>query len=149
MHPPMKSLLLSPLLILPSVVLGIFLSRTVVPVQYGYYVCCTVLLLAVFDFATVIFVDQYRDSLGRATIPALLGTIAVILLFVIIESLNRFFFQLGYGYLTPFVVAALLLTYAAIFIEKNTLLKVYISINSLALVLLWTTGITGRVAMPF
>lgn len=61
MKPHLKSILLSPLVILPSVLIGIYLSGNIMPVQYGYYVVCSILLLAIFDFATVVFIEQYRN----------------------------------------------------------------------------------------
>jgi hypothetical protein len=149
MNSQLKSTLLSVLLILPSALLGRYLFGNVMSVQYSYYVVCTILILAAFDFATVIFIEQYRRSLGILTIPVLLATIAVILMFTIMESLNRYFNHLGYTFLTPFVLVTILLIYAALFLEKNIMLKAYIAINSVALVLLWITAVTGRVVMPF
>ena len=133
----------------PSIMLGTLFMDAHVSVQYAYFVTCTVILLAVFDFTTVVFIEQYRRELGATTIPALLATIFIILLFVIAASLNRFFQHLGYEYLAPFVFATVLLTYVAIFLEKNMVLKSYLSINSIALILLWVVGNSDRVIMPF
>jgi hypothetical protein len=145
----LKSIFVSTLIILPSVLVGAYLVNSDTPVQYGYFVTCTVILLAVFDFATVVFIEQFRRTLGILTIPSLLGAILIILMFVVMESLNRFYDHLGYSFLTPFVFIAVLAIYAAIFVEKKVMLKAYLSINSIALVLLWLTGITDKITMPF
>lgn len=142
-------MLASVLVILPSILSGIYLSENSVPVQYAYFVACTVLLLAALDFATVVFIEQYRSRLGALTMPALLATIAVIFLFIIAESLIRFFEHLGYTFITPVVIAAMLMIYAAIFMEKNMMLKSYLSINSIALALLWAMGASDKITMPF
>lgn len=120
-----------------------------VPVQYAYFVVCTVLLLAVLDFATVVFIEQYHKRLGKLTLPSLLAAIAVIFLYMVMESFNRFFEQLGYGFLTPLVVIVVLMIYAAIFMEKSLLLKSYLGINSVALALLWAMGASDKITMPF
>jgi hypothetical protein len=145
----LKSILWSFLILLPSVLLGTFLVNNHVPVQYAYFVSCIIVLLAVFDFTTVIFIEQYRRKLGKPTIPALLSAILVILLFLIAASLSRFFTHLNYGYLTPFVVISLALLYIAIFWEKNIVLKSYLSINSCALSILWAMGASDKIIMPF
>jgi hypothetical protein len=145
----LKSALITLLILSPSLLLGIFLIGDRPPVPYAYFVSCTILLLAAIDFATVVFIEQYRRRLGALTIPAFLGTIFIILMFVIAASLNRFFEHLGYGYMTPFAFAALLLVYAAAFREKNIALKCYLSLNSIALALLWAMGTSDKITMPF
>jgi hypothetical protein len=112
-------------------------------------VSCIIVLLAVFDFTTVVFIEQYRRKLGKPTIPALLGTIFVILLFLIGASVSRFFKHLDYGYLTPFVIVAIALIYIAIFWEKNMALKSYLSMNACALSILWAMGASDKIVMPF
>jgi len=148
MKEKLKSIITSALVILPSVLVGVYVLFDETPVHYGYLVTCTVMLLAIFDFATVVFIEQFRRDLGKLTLPALLGTLLVILMFVIMESINRFH-DFGYQLMTPLVFIAVLLIYAAVFLEKRIMLKSYLSINSIALLLLWITGTTGRIMMPF
>lgn len=145
----LKSVLVGTLVIIPSVLTGYYLMDNPVPTQYAYFVACSVLFLSVLDFAIVVFIEQYRDRLGRVTMPALLSAIAVIFMFIIMESLNRFIKELGYSYLTPFIAVTILLIYAAVFTEKNMLLKVYLGINSIALMLFWAMGFSNKIMMPF
>lgn len=145
----LKSALVSALVMIPSVLSGFYLMDHRVPVQYAYFVACSIVLLAVFDFATVIFIEQYRSRLGKMTLPALLGAIAIIFLFIVMESLNRFIEDLGYSFLTPFIAAMMLLISAAVFTEKNTILKIYLGINAIALMLLWAMGASDKIMMPF
>ncbi len=144
-----RNTLISFLMILPSVLLTLFLKGNSVPVQYAYFVACTIVLLAVFDFATVVFIEQFRKNLGKLTLPALLAALGMIFAFMIMEALNRFIEHLGYVLLTPFVFLAVLLIYVAIFMEKNLMLKTYLSINSIALLILWVMGTLDKVTMPF
>jgi hypothetical protein len=144
-----KSILITFGVLSPAFLSAVFLIHERPPIPYDYFVSCGILLLAVFDFVTVVFIEQYRKRLGTLTMAALLGTIFIVMLFMIATALNRFFEYLGYGYLIPFIGAAMLLIYAAAFIEKNLVLKIHLSLNSLALALLWTMGATDKVMMPF
>ncbi len=145
----LKPILLSVLVLLPSALLVLTMVDNHAPVPYAYFVACLVLSLAAFDFATVIFIEQYRTRLSRLTIPALLATIFVILLYVIASSLNRYFEHLGYAYFTGPVMVVMLLVYTATFREKHTLLKGYLGLNAAGLALLWAMGNADKVMMPF
>lgn len=145
----LKTHLLSALILTPSALLVFTMVDNHMPVPYAYFVACIILLLAAFDFATVVFVEQYRSKLGALTIPALLATIFMILVYVIASSLNRFFEHLGYAYLDIPVMIVLLSVYAATFREKNTLLKWYLGLNAVGLALLWAMGVSDKVMMPF
>lgn len=145
----LKSFIASTLIVLLSALIGTYLLRSDAPVHYAYFVTCTIILLAIFDFVTVVFIERFYTTLGILVIPALISTILIIFMFVVIESLNRFYDHLGYAFLTPFVFIAVLLIYAAIFLEKNAMLKTYLGINSVALLLLWATGTADKITMPF
>ena len=77
------------------------------------------------------------------------SSISIVMLFVIAESINRFFKHLGYAALTPFVVAAAALIALAVFREKNIALKCYLSLNSIMLIVLWALGAADKITMPF
>jgi hypothetical protein len=133
----------------PSVVLGAYLRDKAMPLQFAYFVSCTILLLAVFNFATVIFIAKSGRNFAWVTMPALLSVISIIFMFVVMESLNRFYPTLGYRFATPFVALVVLLVYAGIFVEKSRTLKLYLGINAAAPMLLWAMSMSGRVVMPF
>jgi hypothetical protein len=141
--------MLNILIVTPSIFLGVYLRVNAVPLQYASFVTCTVLMLAGFNFATVVFIAQTGRKFAQVTTPALLSVISIILMFVIMESLNRFYPVLGYGILMPFVAFVLLLVYVSIFIEKNTLLRAYLGINASAPMLLWAMSMSGKIVMPF
>jgi len=145
----LKSFIWSTIAILPSILIGNFLRDHQVPVQYSYFVGVTVLMLAAFDFATVVFIEQYKSKMGKLTIPALVGANAIIFMFIIAESFNRFLTHVGYAYITPFLLISVILIYIAIFREKMLVMKLYLSLNSMALLLLWTMGLADKIVMPF
>lgn len=144
-----KSALISLVILSPSLLSGIFLIENHVPVTHAYLVACLILLLAVLDFVMVVLLEPYRRRLGALTMGAFIVTISIILLFIMTNALHRFFDHLGYDYLTPFVVAGELLLVAAVFFEKNAALKCSLSLNSIALAVLWAMGAADKVTMPF
>ncbi len=134
--------------IVPSVIIGMLLKDHNIPVHYSHMVGITILLLAVFNFTTVVLIDEY-DNIKRLTIPALVAATAIIFMFIIAESLNRFLMQMGYSYITPFLFIVNLFTYMAIFREKNYVLKLYLSLNTIALFILWAMGCAETFTTPF
>jgi len=149
MHACFKSFFTSTPVVALSVLTGVYLLRGYVSAQYAYFVTCAVLLLAAFDFATVVFIEKYRSTLGALTLPAFLAALGTIFLFIVVESFNRLFEGFGYTLTMPFVAVAVLMIYAAIFMEKNMMLKICLGINSLALALLWALGATDMITLPF
>lgn len=144
-----KSSIISLLVLIPSVLTWFYLreNRTLLP--YPYMIAYAILLWAILDFIIVVLIEPYRRILGGLTIPAFIGTISIVMLFVIAESINRFFNHLGYDLLTPFVIAAILLIAVAVFREKNTVLKCYLGLNSIMLIVLWALGASDKITMPF
>lgn len=143
------SAVLNILILVPSILLAVYLRTNSVPLQYAFLVTCTVLMLAVFNFATVVFIAQSGKKFAPVTVPALLSVICIILMYVIMEAINRFYPTLGYGLLTPFVAFVMMLIYVSVFIEKNILLRAYLGINVAAPMLLWAMSMSGNIIMPF
>lgn len=144
-----KSTLVSIFVLAPSLVSWLFLMANHVPATHAYLVACGVLLLAVIDFAVIVLLEPYRRRLGLLTMLSFIGVIGIVLLFVAADALNRFIDHLGYGIVTPVAIGGALLLTAAIFCEKNTVLKCHLSINSIALAVLWAMGAADKVTMPF
>ncbi len=144
-----KSFFINFFVLVPFVLTGFYLVENRTPLPYPYIIGYGILLWALLDFIIVILIEPYRRVLGKLTIPAFIGTISIVLLFVITESINRFLKHLGYNLLTPFVVAAIILIVLAIFREKNIALKCYLSLNGIILTLLWALGASDKIAMPF
>ncbi|MBI3441492.1 MAG: hypothetical protein HY052_06785 [Proteobacteria bacterium] len=147
--PMLKSILFGIAIILPSVLSEMYLKNHGVPAQYAFLTASAVVFLAVLDFIIIIAIEPFRRSLSILTIPTLLSSIAVIFLYMVTESLNRFFEHLGYAFLSVPVVTAGLLIYVAILWEKKIFLKSYLCLNSIALELLWAMGNTDKITMPF
>ncbi|MFH1158655.1 MAG: hypothetical protein V1721_07230 [Pseudomonadota bacterium] len=144
-----KSFLVSLLVLAPAALTGYFLTENRAPLPSPYLIAYAILLWAVLDFIIVVLIEPYRRAVGKLTIPAFIGAISIVMLFVIAESLNRFFKHLGYSLLTPFVIAAVALIAVAVFREKNIVLKCYLSLNSIMLIVLWALGSADKITMPF
>lgn len=142
-------LTISLIAIVPSTTVGILLKDHNVPIEYAQLVITTLLMLAAFNFATVVFVEQYRKQLSRMTMPALILSTAIIFMYVIAASLNRFVIELGYNYITPFLFGTIIYDYLTILREKIYTLKFYISLNTIALFILWAMGTAKIFTMPF
>ncbi len=140
---------ISLIVIIPSAIIGLLLKDHTVPVHYSHMVGITVLLLAVFNFTTVVMIEGYNDVIKKFTIPAIVASTAIIFMFIIAESLNRFLTEMGYSYITPFLFIVILFTYFAVFKEKHFILKTYLSLNTLALYILWAMGSAETFTTPF
>jgi hypothetical protein len=108
-----------------------------------------ILGLAVANFAAIVFLEQYRASIGKLTLPALLSGVGLVLLFVVAEAVNRFYRDLGYEWLLPAVILALAISFVAIFRERKMALKCQLAGNSVAAAVLWSLGMADKMAMPF
>lgn len=142
-------LTISLIAIVPSTTIGLVLKDHDIPVEYAQLVATTILLLAAFNFATVIIAEHYSKMLSRMTMPALIGSTAIIFMYVIAASLNRFVVELGYHYITPFLFGVILYDYLTILREKIYTLKFFISLNTIALFILWAMGTAKTFTMPF
>ena len=144
-----KSVSIGILALSPSLATGMYLLDNSALLEEPYQTICLILLIAAIDLALLVILDPYRRDLSKLTLPALFSTMAIVLLFIITESINRFFEHLGYTFLTPFVIACIALIYTAIFLERNIALKFYLSLNSIAVIFLCVLGATNRIMMPF
>jgi hypothetical protein len=145
----LKSILTGAIVLAPAVAVEMYLIGHKAPLQASYFFACVVLFLGVIDFGTVVMIEPQRKRLSSLTMPAFLSAMAVVLLYVISESLNRFVQHLGYEWLTPFAMASIVMLYGAVFIEKNLALKCQLSLNSIAVTFLWAMGSIDKVTMPF
>jgi hypothetical protein len=145
----LKPAALSIAVAVPAMLLTVFLmeSKLVWP-EPQLFVIGVLGVMAV-NFGLLVLVEPYRGSLGPLTLPAMLGFIAMVILFVMTDCFNRFITECGFGWLTPFTLVGLSLLYAAVFREKHMPLKLVLAINGLSLTALWCLGTVDRVALPF
>ena len=132
-----------------SVAAGVYLLDNRPPPQSSYQLSCIILFLASINIATVIMMDPFHHYFSKFTPSAIIGMEAVVLLFIITESLNRFLGHFGYSFLTPLLIACQALIYTTIVLEKSFALKSLLCLDSVAVVLLWDLGVTGNFTMPF
>ena len=144
-----KTATTSILILSPSLAAGVCLLENELPLQEALRTSVMILFLASVNFAVAIMLDPYRGNYSRLTPPSLIGMVTVVLSYAIFEALNRFDGHLGYGWLTPFVVACVALIYTTVFLEKNIVMKCLHSLSGIALIFLWALGATERFTMPF
>lgn len=101
------------------------------------------------NLLVTLLLEPYTSRIGPFTMPAILATIALVLLYLITEALNRFAEKIGYEWLLPFVLAGLCICYTGIFRERSVVLRLYMALNGLMLTLLWCMGVADKVSLPF
>lgn len=134
---------------IPSFCLAVWLMESKVSWDHPSLLVMAVLGLALANFVAAVALDQLGKKGGALTAPALLASAGVALLYIISESINRFFMEIGYNWLLPCVIAVLLLCSSAIFRERMILIKVQLACNLVAVAVLWTLGVADKVAVPF
>ncbi len=145
----LKSASASIVVLVPSLIAGMYLMDNRLPLQEPFIISYLILILSAINLALVIMMEPYRRDYCKMTSPALASVIAVVLLFAMTESLNRFYLHLGYNALTPFVIACLSLVYMTIVLEKSIVMKLYLSLNSVSVMALWALGSIDKFTMPF
>jgi hypothetical protein len=133
----------------PSLLFCVYIIRSHVAMPAPTLLMAALLGVGVLNFVLTVALEYVRRRIGRLTLPAILGMAAVVFLFVLAESMNRFVRDFNYQWLLPAVGAAITLSLLAIFREKALALKIYLAFNALALAVLWGLGSMGQVWMPF
>lgn len=105
--------------------------------------------IALCDFVAVVGLEPFRRKLGDLTLPMLLLTVGMALLFVLTYGINRFVADIGFGWLYPAVLVALCSFAIAVFMERNNVLKVALAVNAVALAVLWNLAYSDKLILPF
>ncbi len=133
----------------PSTALSIMLMHGHVNLSEPWLWMLCILGLAAVCIMAAVLLESVSRNIGRLTLPALLGYVALVILYVVAQTLNRHLVHLGYEWLFPFVIAAQGICYCGIFFEKHLYLKSLLALNGLALTVLWCLGVADKVALPF
>lgn len=107
------------------------------------------LAIALCDFVAVVGLEPFRRKLGDLTLPMLLLTVGMMLLFVLTYGINRFVANIGFGWLYPAVLVALCSFAVAVFMERNNVLKAALASNAVALAILWNLAYSDKLVLPF
>ena len=150
-HDPfLKSLPASLGLCVPSLCLCVYLMQERIDWAQPAITAMVTLAVGLANIGVIVALDPVRRELGRLTMPALLLTVSVVLLYTITEAMNRFVQDIGYTWLFPLVVITLGVSFIGIFAEAKISLKFLLAINALTLAILWGLGVSGRLsALPF
>lgn len=144
-----RSYIISMLISAPCLGLTVYLTQFKVEWWYAHGIFAAILVLSFINIMALILLDQAQYDVGRMTIPSLIAVIGLVLFFVILEGLSRFFPWIGYRWLFPVIALALIFKYLAIFKEKNLALKFYLAMNGVALATLWGLGQADKIDLPF
>lgn len=132
---------------------GTFFSMTLmnktVSIPQPWIWVIAVLALMVLNILSVILLEPERAKLGSLTLPAMLGSVAIVMMYIFSQTLNRYMLPVGYSWLLPFVIAGLGLCYCGLFGERSLFLKAYLAVNGLALTVIWCLGAADKLALPF
>ncbi|MEZ0260783.1 MAG: hypothetical protein ACAH80_07220 [Alphaproteobacteria bacterium] len=107
------------------------------------------MLIALCDFVAVVGLEPFRRKLGDLTLPMLLLTVGMMLLFVLTYGVNRFVAHIGFGWLYPAVLVLLASFALAVFMERNNVLKAALAGNAIALAILWNLAYSDKLVLPF
>ncbi len=108
-----------------------------------------ILVIMTMNLLATVLLEPYSSALGPFTTPALLSSIALVMTYIMTDALRRYFPDIGFNWLLPFVLVGLGICYAAIFRERSILLRMYLAANGIALTILWCLGVADKVALPF
>lgn len=139
----------SMLVCVPAFCLSVWIMETYIPWPSPALVMTGVMGVAAVNFLLIVALERWRSRLGTLTLPALLGAVGIVMLFMIAQGVNRFYMDFGYGWLLPAVVFYMMLSSVAIFRERFVALKCYLALNAVALSVLWGLGAADKVALPF
>lgn len=137
-------LVLSPSL---ATVLGLF--NGALPVQSALQISYMILFLASVNVAMAIMLEPYRQHFSKFSLPAIVSMTAVVLFFIVNQSLKLYFPQISYDWLIPLVVASVVLIYITVMKERNVPLKCLLSLDSIALMFLWSLSAADKFTVPF
>ena len=79
----MMSLISSLAICVPSFCLSAYIMETNIAWTYPAIVVLCILAIAAMNFAAIIILEYYRENIGSLTLPALLATVGLVLLFVV------------------------------------------------------------------
>jgi cation transport ATPase len=144
-----KSYVYSLCLSLPTLAAVIYLTQFRVEWWSVQVVFSMILFVSIINFIALVTLEEYRSRLGSFTIPVLLASCGLVVLFALIGGVNRFYPGVGYHWLFPVVALVIIFKYMAMFKERNLALKFYLAINIIALAALWGLGKADKIALPF
>jgi hypothetical protein len=145
----LASTFVSLLVCLPAIAFTAYMLDGHVALEEPQILMLLIMALGIADFAALVTLDGYRRRLGPLTLPALAGSAGLVLLYMMMQGINRFSEDFGYAWLYPLALAGLVVSYLAIFGEKTAVMKVFLCVNGLALSVLTCLGHADKIILPF
>jgi hypothetical protein len=133
----------------PCTALSVTLMLQHVSLEEPWLWMSGIIVLGLVCMLAAAVLEPARAVLGRLTMAGLLAFPAVVMMYILTETLNRYMTDLGYEWLLPFVIAAQGLNYCGVFFEKHLPVKALLALNGAALSVLWCLGVAAKISLPF
>jgi len=134
---PHPSQALSALIAMPSLALGVFFMQSHFTSGAPEQWVIGILGFAAINLLGALALEPHISRLGRLTMPALLGAVAVVLLYLLADVVDRHLVAVNGELLLPFLLPGMGLCYLGIFREPSVALRLLLSLNGLMLALVW------------
>ncbi|MDY0008647.1 MAG: hypothetical protein RBS08_02985 [Bdellovibrionales bacterium] len=147
--PLLRSLAGSVAVGMPSLFIAVWLFRSSPIPEQPSLTVLIILGMAAANFFIIHSLEKHRHELGRLTLHALVLCVGIVLLYILADTFNRYVSDIGFGWLTAPVLAAMGLTYIALFRENFFAVKLLLAMNGVMLGGLWCLGESAKLALPF
>lgn len=134
---------------MPSLFIAVWLIKNSPIPEQPPLIALVILGMAAANFIAATTLEKYSDTLGKLTLPAIVTTVGMVMLFIFVDTFNRFVMDMGYHWLYPPVLAALGLVYIALFRENMFWVKALLAVNAIMLAGLWCLAVADKLALPF
>ncbi len=134
---------------MPSLFIAVWLIKNSPIPEQPSLIALIILGMAAANFAAINFLEKYAEQLGKLTLPALVITVGMVLLYIFADTFNRFVMDAGYRWLYPPVLAAIGVVYLALFRERLFWVKSLLAVDAVMLAGLWCLGVAEKLAFPF
>lgn len=134
---------------MPSLFIAVWLIKNSPIPEQPSLIALIILGMAAVNFIAAIMLEKYTETLGRLTMPAIVLSVGMVMLFIFADSFNRFVTDMGYRWLYPPVLAAMGVVYIALFRENMFWVKSLLAVNAIMLAGLWCLAVTDKLSLPF
>lgn len=145
----LRSLVSSMVVGMPSLFTVVWLFRSSPIPEQPSLIALIILGMATANFFIIHTLEKRRPALGRLTLHALVFCVGIVLLYILADTFNRYVRDIGFGWLTAPVLAALGVTYIALLRENFFAVKLLLAMNGVMLGGLWCLGAAAKLALPF
>lgn len=134
---------------MPSLFIAVWLIKNSPIPEQPSLIALIILGMAAANFIAITMLEKYSDQLGKLTLPAMIATVGIVLLYIFADAFNRFVMDAGFRWLYPAVLAAIGIIYIALFRERMFWVKSLLAVDAVMLAGLCCLGVAEKLALPF